>query len=63
MLVMTLKENVGPSLLYSHKRISSVCQIKASTLSAVSLGRSCLEHVEPKESTSAFGDNRKWLGG
>lgn len=45
MLVMKLKENGGPSLLYSHKRISSVCQIKASTLSAVSLGRSCLQHV------------------
>lgn len=30
MLVMKSKENVGPSLLYSRKRISSVFQIKTS---------------------------------
>lgn len=55
MLVMKSKENVGPSLLYSRKRISSVCQTKANTLCTVS-GRSCLEHVWRKQSTGAFGD-------
>lgn len=52
---MKSKQNVGPLLLYSHKCISSVCQIKASTLSTVSCAWNMYKKKN-KQSTGAFGD-------
>lgn len=64
MLVMKSKENVGPSLLYSRKRISSVFQIKTSQ-HAIYCVRTVVPGTCVKKTQHRYfwGQNTKWLGG